>query len=183
MVHKAARRTPAPAPTPNLDPLLMFADEPAQESTALTTPGRPGRGTAAETSGSARRAIAALIDHSLLLAVDAVVVYFTLRLAGITLNDWQSVPLVPMAMFLLLVKVAYFCVFTLVGGQTIGKMAARIRVVADDDAPLDPARAIRRTCAGLVSAVTLGVGFLPAFIASDHRALHDRLARTRVIAI
>ena len=189
MAHKSTRRASAQA-VHDLDPLLSFGDESATEPVApvfaKATTGKPTRRvhvTAPQTSGAIRRAMAAIVDHSILLGVDVIVLYFTLRLAGITGDDWRSIPIAPMALFLLLIKIAYFCVFTLFGGQTIGKMAARIRVVADDDAPLDPPRAIRRTFAGLVSAATLGVGFLPAFIASDHRALHDRLARTRVITI
>jgi hypothetical protein len=30
--------------------------------------------------------------------------------------------------------------------------------------------------------VTLGLGFVPALVGADRRALHDRLAHTRVIA-
>ena len=66
--------------------------------------------------------------------------------------------------------------------SAIGKMAAQIRVVADD-APLDPARAIRRTVVSAVSLLTLGAGFIPAILDPDHRALHDRVARTRVVAL
>jgi uncharacterized RDD family membrane protein YckC len=60
-------------------------------------------------------------------------------------------------------------------------MAAHIRVIAEDGRGLDPARVIRRTLAGAVSVITLGLAFLPALITPDRRALHDRVAGTRVV--
>jgi uncharacterized RDD family membrane protein YckC len=55
-------------------------------------------------------------------------------------------------------------------------------VVADNGAPVDAAGAMRRTSAGLVSFQLLGFGFIPALF-GDHRALHDRLAGTRVVRV
>src|SRR5918996_4658738 len=104
-------------------------------------------------------------------------------MAALARGDWRSLPPVPLAAFLGMVKAAYFCAFTLVGGQTIGKMAVRIRVVGDDGADLDPARAIQRTLAGTLSFLAAGLGFLPVLIADDRRGVHDHVARTRVIAL
>ena len=81
----------------------------------------------------------------------------------------------------MLVKLAYFAAFTALGGQTIGKMAAGIRVVADDHLIMDPARAIKRTLTSAVSLASLGMGLIPALIGPDRRALHDRVAHTHVI--
>jgi uncharacterized RDD family membrane protein YckC len=136
-----------------------------------------------EFSAPGARAVAAAIDHLMLGGIDLGVVYFTLRMAGLPMDQWMALPPVPLIAFLLFIKLSYFCAFTAVGGQTIGKMAAHIRVVGADDGPLDAALALRRTLAGLVSAIPLGLGFLPALLGSDRRALHDRLARTRVIAL
>jgi uncharacterized RDD family membrane protein YckC len=135
-----------------------------------------------EASSLARRVAAGLTDHAILVGVDAVVLYSTLRMAGLTMGDWQLLPPVPMLAFLVLLKLSYFGAFTAACGQTIGKMAAHIRVVADD-AALDPARAIRRTLMAAVSLITFGAGFIPAFLDPDHRALHDRVARTRVVEL
>ena len=135
-----------------------------------------------EVSSLPRRAAAGLTDHLILFGIDLVVLYSTLRMAGLTMGDWQLLPPVPMIGFLLLLKLSYFGAFTAACGQTIGKMAAHIRVVADD-APLDPSRAIRRTMMSGVSLLALGAGFIPALIDPEHRALHDRLARTRVVEL
>jgi uncharacterized RDD family membrane protein YckC len=136
-----------------------------------------------EISPAGARVAAAAIDHVLLFGIDLAVLYFTLRMAGLTMADWSAVPALPFITFLLLVKLAYFCAFTAVGGQTIGKMAAQIRVVAVDDVPLEAAVAMKRTLAAAVSTVLLGAGFVPALVGSERRAMHDRLTRTRVIAL
>jgi len=129
-----------------------------------------------------RRIAAGVTDHVILFGIDLVVLYSTLRMAGLTMGDWAQLPPVPMLGFLLLLKLSYFGGFTAACGQTIGKMAAHIRVVADD-APLDPSRAIRRTMMSSVSLLALGAGFIPAILDPEHRALHDRMARTRVVEL
>ena len=129
------------------------------------------------------RLAAAAIDHLLLGGVDVVVLYFTTRIAGLTLGEWTTLPPAPMMAFLLMLKLSYFAAFTAVGGQTIGKMALRLRVVAADRTPVDGALAVRRTLAGALSALTLGLGYIPAFFDEERRTLHDRLARTRVVAL
>jgi uncharacterized RDD family membrane protein YckC len=111
------------------------------------------------------------------------VVYFTLRMAALPGSEWRLLPPGPLLLFLLLLKLAYYSMFTAVGGQTIGKMAARIRVVAEDGVVVEPVRALQRTLAASVSIVTLGGTFLPALLGRDRRAVHDRLAHTRVIAL
>lgn len=133
-------------------------------------------------SSMPRRVAAAVTDHVILLGIDLIVLYSTLRMAGLTMGEWALLPPVPMIGFLVLLKLSYFVAFTAACGQTIGKMAAHIRVVADD-APLDPARAIRRTMMSGVSLLALGAGFIPAILDPDHRALHDRMARTRVVEL
>jgi uncharacterized RDD family membrane protein YckC len=156
----------APTEVPPADPVARVP------SGILTTqPGRPGA-----------RVVAALIDHVILFGIDAAVVYFTLRMAGLTMAEWRALPAAPMLAFLGLVKVAYFYAFTAVGGQTIGKMAVGTCVVADSGRPVDAACAMRRTSAGVVSFLLLGLGFVPALF-GEHRALHDRLAGTRVVRL
>ena len=132
-------------------------------------------------AGLGRRALAALIDHAILFGIDVFVFFSTLRMTALTTEEWRSLPLLPFLAFLLFMKLAYFSAFTAMGGQTIGKMAARIRVVADDQLMMDPARAIKRTLTGVVSLASLGLGLIPALIAPDRRALHDRVAHTHVV--
>ena len=128
--------------------------------------------------------LAAVIDHGILLSIDFVVLYFTLRLTGLSLADWHLLPVLPMAAFLLSLKVAYLSAFTTAGGQTIGKMATHIRVVSDDGGRLDPGRALRRAVLGLVSivdgrcAVPRGAGRPGA-----PRRPRSRVGQSRVVAL
>jgi uncharacterized RDD family membrane protein YckC len=180
-VPRSGRRGAGAVAKADLEPVLAFPEESTLVEAEPVAPVRPLTPAPPEIGSPGRRATAAAIDQAILLAIDATVVYFTLRLADVAPADWRALPLAPLATFLALLQLAYFTVFTLVGGQTIGKMAVRIRVISDDPAPIDPARAVQRTLAGALSLGTLGLAFLPALLASDRRALHDRLARTLVV--
>jgi uncharacterized RDD family membrane protein YckC len=166
------------------EPELRRSNEPAPVAARTVVPPGVQRRVVDEPSVSslARRAAAGVTDHLILLGIDFVVLYSTLRMAGLTMSDWQLLPAVPMLGFLLLLKLSYFGAFTAACGQTIGKMAAQIRVIAED-APLDPSRAIRRTLLSAVSLGAVGAGFIPALLDPEHRALHDRVARTRVVEL
>ena len=157
-------------------------DEVAERPVVPPSSRRPAVRVADDVRIGRRRAAAGLIDHGLLLAIDVAIVYFTLRMAGLAIGDVALLPRVPMLTFMALLKLAYFTAFTAVGGQTIGKMTAGIRVVGEHG-PIDGARALRRTLAGLLSLLPLGLGFLPAFVGADRRAFHDRLTHTRVVGL
>jgi uncharacterized RDD family membrane protein YckC len=182
------RSVPRPSSRPSPAPVLQFSEEAAEppappaeqqpapverlQSGVITEqPSRPGA-----------RVIAMLIDYTILFGIDAAVVYFTLRMAGLAMSEWRLLTVAPMFTFLGLLKVAYFYAFTAVGGQTIGKMAVGTCVVGEHGRPVDAAQAMRRTSAGIVSVLLLGVGFVPALF-GDRRALHDRLAGTRVVRL
>jgi uncharacterized RDD family membrane protein YckC len=128
---------------------------------------------------------AAAIDVLILGGIDATVLYFTLRICELSFAEIGALPLAPLSAFLLLMNGGYFATFVAAGGQTIGKMAAGIRVVhgASDANTIERVslgHAIVRAAGYLVSALPVGLGFLPAFL-GDRRALHDRLADTRVV--
>lgn len=132
------------------------------------------------------RLLAAVIDAIILCGVAAVVLYFTLKVCGLELREAALLPPVPFAAFLCLLAGGYFILFTVAGGQTIGKMAVGIKVVLNehegrwsDRVPLG--RAVLRAVGYLVSLLPVGLGFLPALFGADRRAVHDRLADTRVV--
>ena len=132
-------------------------------------------------AGIPERAFAAAVDLLILAAVDALAIYFTLQICGLTIQDVALLPRGPLIAFLLVQNGGYLVAFT-AGGQTLGKMAAGIRVVAAEPAAtLDVARALVREAMWLVLAAPAGLGFLPTLFARDHRGLHDRLAGTRVV--
>jgi len=132
-------------------------------------------------AGIGPRIIAVIIDLLILAAVDAIVVYFTMRMVDISLDEIAILPKGPLLAFLFVQNVGYLVAFT-AGGQTLGKMAAGIRVVAaDEDSTLDLGRAFVRTAMWLLLAVPAGLGFVTALFSRDRRGLHDRFAGTRVV--
>jgi len=114
------------------------------------------------------------------------VLYFTLKICGFASRELLLLPIVPLVAFLALLNGGYFVAFIAAGGQTIGKMAAGIKVVPAADAgawtdrvPLGTA--FLRAAACLISLAPAGAGLLPALLTADRRAVHDRLAHTRVV--
>jgi uncharacterized RDD family membrane protein YckC len=146
---------------------------------------RAGDAVAAESAGPdaavGARLLAVIIDLLMLAVVDAAVIYLTMQICGIGVEDVAILPKGPLLAFLFVQNGGYLVAFT-AGGQTLGKMAAGIRVVpAASDAPLDLGRAFLRTLMWGVLAVPAGLGFLTALFSRDHRGLHDRFAGTRVV--
>ncbi len=129
------------------------------------------------------RFLAALVDAIILGSIGLAVLYLTLKVCGLQFAHVAVIPPVPFTAFLLLVAVGYLTLFTAAGGQTIGKMAAGIKVVSTDvdhlRVPLG--QSVLRAAAYLASALPAGLGFLPAVLGADRRAIHDRLADTRVV--
>jgi len=182
----AVRRTPD---TPRLrvvphaevmEPALDFHEEPAPPRRGAAPVPRPGGPVTELVAG--RRAAAAAIDLGVLLGIDVVVLYFTLRMTGLGGGELLTLPLAPLGAFLAMLAVGYFAAFTAIGGQTIGKMAVGVHVVSGTFGPVPADVALRRTLMSVIDVVTLGLAYLPALVGTDRRAVHDRLAGTRVIA-
>jgi uncharacterized RDD family membrane protein YckC len=137
--------------------------------------------TGPRNAGVGARLVAVVIDLLILAVTDAAVIYFTMQILDLTVADLGILPKGPLIAFLLVQNGGYLVAFT-AGGQTLGKMAAGIRVVpTDSEASLDLGRAFLRTLMWLLLAVPVGLGFLTALFSRDHRGLHDRFAGTRVV--
>jgi uncharacterized RDD family membrane protein YckC len=171
-----------PARTPMLD-LATDVDDRSASSAALAGPRSVPRvhQPASETAGLLSRVVAAAIDVTVLLGIDALVLYFTIQICGLTMADASALPKGPLAFFLLLQNGAYLVAFT-AGGQTLGKMALGIKVVAAEDSqPPDVGRALRRSMWWLVLTAPAGLGLLSTLLSPDRRGFHDRAAGTRVV--
>jgi len=177
-VPRNRRRTTRPVKLESLD----FEEPPHADADVARA--------AAETIASLREAPslgvrvgAGLIDVALLAGLSAAVVYLTLRVTGLqnTFEDLRLLPVVPFVGFLALLIFGYVAAFTVGGGQTIGKMIFNLRVIGDDGRQVDAAGSMLRALGCMLVPVTLGLSYLPALFTSDHRALHDRLAGTRVV--
>ena len=87
----------------------------------------------------------------------------------------------PLIAFLFVQNITYFVLFT-AGGQTMGQMALRIKVISDEaGASPDLSRAMVRTLVWTILAVPAGLGLAPALFSQDRRGLHDRFSGTRVV--
>jgi uncharacterized RDD family membrane protein YckC len=169
------------APSPQPLELPLPADEPPQAASQRRAPVAGADSSPA--APPALRGLAAAIDLALLAAIDLIVVYFTLRMCGLTTAEIGLVPKVPLGAFLMLVNGGYLAAFTAAGGQTIGKMAFGLKVVGHADLPVSGGLAVLRALGCLVSVASFGLGFLPALIAEGGRAIEDRLADTRVVRV
>ena len=177
-VPRARARVMKPTPAP--DDMLFEAAPTVREPQPFASHSISTTGD--ETPAApVRRIMAGLIDMSLLSVLDAAVLYFTLRLCGLATAEIVQLPILPLVAFFLLLNGGYFIAFTAVGGQSIGKMALGIKVIAQEDGSVPIGRATIRTLAYLVSALPLGAGFLPGIMSADRLAFHDRLAHTRVV--
>lgn len=132
-----------------------------------------------------KRVSAAAMDAALMLGLNAAIVWFTLAICGIPASQARLLPLIPLAVFFLLVDGGYLVLFTAACGQTIGKMAAGIRVVGTSTSAvindrISVGQALARAISTFASCLPLGAGFWVALF-GDGRALHDRVAHTRVV--
>jgi uncharacterized RDD family membrane protein YckC len=140
-----------------------------------------------ERASAPRRIEAALIDVLFLGAIDVALIWLTLQRCNLTLAEVGILPILPVLAFLLLINTGYLLLFTATTGQTVGKMAAGIRVIdsstnAAGNERVTVGQAALRALLTLPSVLALGAGFFPALL-GEHRALHDRLTHTRVVRI
>lgn len=126
------------------------------------------------------RVVAGAVDGGLLIGINVVVVWLTLRLLGLTPSDWSLLPLAPLIGFLCLLDFSYLVTFTTASGQTIGKMFTNLRITMENGARVPFGHAVVRSVALLLCAMPLGLGLLPVLLDADGRGLHDRMAGTRV---
>jgi len=198
ITRASAPRTPLSVrrATPEVPRLKSDAPRPAMLDLDMPVAGLPVRTSAprrpaalsadpgadsVEDATLAARFVAVAVDLLILGAVDVVVVYFTMQICGLTLQDVGMLPRGPLLAFLLVQNGGYLVAFT-AGGQTLGKMAAGVRVVANEaGAAVDLGRAVVRELVWLLLAIPAGLGFLTAVFSADHRGLHDRFAGTRVV--
>ena len=126
-----------------------------------------------------RRLLAFAYD---LLALVGVWVF--LGLCAVAVNGGQAVVgwhrVLVLYPLLWLATGAYFAVSWRHGGQTLGMRAWRLRVTRGDGAVLSHGRAWLRYLCAWLSLLPAGAGMLLCLFDPDRRALHDRLAGTRM---
>jgi uncharacterized RDD family membrane protein YckC len=165
---------------------LLDAMETPPASAGTTVPPRASEDAALlQPVEAGQRLMAASVDMLVLGALDGAVLWFTLDVCRLSLGQVLTLPILPMLAFLLLLDGGYLVVFTAACGQTVGKMAAGIRVVGTSAEAMitnqvSLAQATGRALGSMLSIAPLGFGFWFALIGHG-RTLHDRLAHTRVV--
>ena len=184
-VRRATTEVPRNRPRPSRPVRPELQLEPEQPEEVLSTRGSMSDTVASlmETPALGARVGAGAIDTLLLVGLDVVILYLTLRVAGLqnTMADIRVLPIIPFGGFLALLAFGYVAAFTVAGGQTIGKMLLSLRVIGDDGRPIDAAGGMLRAAGCMLVPLTLGLSYVPALVTADHRALHDRIAGTRVV--
>lgn len=77
----------------------------------------------------------------------------------------------------------YFIVSWTRGGQTIGMRAWRVSIVDAGGHFPHPGRSLARFLLALGSALLLGVGFIWCLFDAENRAVHDIVAKTRMVRL
>ncbi len=167
---------------PPQEELGIEAFEPSDEAEANSREAAAVETVTLRAAAHQPRLVAAIIDLVLLAVVDGIVVYLTLALAGLGVEAIARVPLAPLLGFLAILDGGYLVAFVAASGQTIGKMVTGIRVMGDDGRRVDLGGAVLRAVGCGISALTAGLGYLPAFVTADGRSLQDRIAGTRVVS-
>ena len=82
----------------------------------------------------------------------------------------------------ILIPIAYEgLMLSIKNGQTIGKMALRVRVVRPDGSPITTGQAWGRAAMRLVLSCLWIVDYIPAFFTDERTTLHDLIVGTRVV--
>lgn len=184
-VRRSTPVTPKPSGRPLIEEPVLDLEPPGSSYTDdVAAVVAPATEVGADTPALlGPRLLAGLVDITILLTIGWIVLYLTLRICGLPFSRVSVIPPVPFVSFVLLIAGGYLTLFTAAGGQTIGKMATGIRVVSmdQDRARVPLGHAILRAAAYFASALPAGLGFLPLLVGEDKRAIHDRLADTRVV--
>jgi uncharacterized RDD family membrane protein YckC len=126
------------------------------------------------------RFFAGVFDLMILAIIYLAIIFSTIKIMG---TDYlvllKSAPL-PLVGLLLLLSMTYFVYFTGFSGQTIGKMALKIRVISNRNGRVSFPVAFLRWVGYLISAGIVFLGFLWITFDNEARGWHDKIAGTRV---
>lgn len=122
-----------------------------------------------------RRFLAYFVDSILLNILNTILGFF-LGLTMAKSTDAASSLVIFSVLLSILLIVGYDALFTAARGQTLGKMALRIKVVSEDGSNVSTGQAWGRAFAKLIP-----FAVVVALFNKERKGLHDMLARTRVV--
>jgi uncharacterized RDD family membrane protein YckC len=131
-------------------------------------------------AGIGRRFAAYLIDLMVLWVPLIVIgIVITVAVAG---KDFNPIWIQPAALLAIVLWVVYEALMLASRGQTLGKMAMKIKVIRADGAELSSGQAWGRAFMRQVLASCLSIfDYVPAFFTKERTCLHDLVANTRVV--
>jgi len=132
------------------------------------------------------RRFAAIFIDRILFGFVAVAGFLLLALFMTTKNDPAMIGFGILGIFggLYLCLIAYEGLMLASRGQTLGKMAMKIRVVRPDGTPITTGQAWGRTLLrGIMISFLFLLNYIPAFVTKERTCLHDLVANTRVVSI
>ena len=93
----------------------------------------------------------------------------------------SSLTMINFSALFLMIYFLYSIFFLMTNGQTIGMMAAELRVTAMNGNPLSMSQVVRRNAMFLISLFGLGIGLVTGLFSRECLCLHDRLSGTYMI--
>jgi uncharacterized RDD family membrane protein YckC len=173
-------------------PVIDFSGAEEAQLEAIESEAPLSAGTVSPNGGFLLRGLAFLTDQLVLLFI--LTIFITAGFAGLGFGGpgggreisflKQARVLVPALLPLSIVLgLTYFSFFHAAWGQTIGKMIFGLRVIQTDGEPLSFSRGLARSCAYMLSAIPLGVGFLWVALSAEKKAWHDLILGTRVVRV
>jgi uncharacterized RDD family membrane protein YckC len=129
------------------------------------------------------RRFGALFIDGLLLSVPMLIIVFSLVFASVAgKSDFNPVWIQPAALLAVGLYVVYEALMLASRGQTLGKMAMKVKVVRTDGTPISTGQAWGRAFMRQILASCLSIfNYLPAFFTKERTCLHDLVANTRVV--
>jgi len=131
------------------------------------------------------RRFGALFVDNIIIGIPFQILSFAGQAAAIMFkNAWLQIAI---SLVLMLVAMAANIVYEALmvrrNGQTVGKMALKIKVVRMDGGPVSNREAWMRPVVRLFAGMLCAADYFPAFFTPDRTCLHDMAAKTRVINV
>jgi uncharacterized RDD family membrane protein YckC len=132
-------------------------------------------------AGIGRRFAAYLIDF-MVLWIPLIVIGIAITVALASNKEFNPIWFQPAALLAIVLWIVYEALMLASRGQTLGKMAMKIKVVRADGAELSSGQAWGRAFMRQVLASCLSIfDYIPAFFTKERTCLHDLVANTRVV--
>lgn len=147
--------------------------------------------------GESNLPLATIGSRVLAQLVDMIVVWMIMMPLGMVMGVLQAMkmrapasgpPEVPLGLFLMNILfsggvIAYEALMMQSRGQTLGKMALKIKVVSPDGSKISAGQAWARTLVRVFLSGCCFIGYISAFTNKERTTLHDMAAKTRVVRI